>query len=53
MRTAISSKPEDIKAKVQELKNILAEVSAEAYRNAGAQPAEATGPQQGAPGAQP
>ncbi|WP_415281382.1 molecular chaperone DnaK [Candidatus Nitrososphaera sp. FF02] len=53
LRTAISSKPEDIKAKVQELKNILAEVSAEAYRNAGAQPAEAAGPQQGAPGAQP
>ncbi len=54
LRNAISaSKFEDIKAKVQELKNVLAEVSAEAYRSAGAQQAGPSGPQAGAQGAQP
>jgi molecular chaperone DnaK len=65
LRDAISAnKFDDIKAKVQELKNILAEVSAEAYRNVGSTPpqqqqqqqqpsAEPSGPQAGAAGPQP
>jgi molecular chaperone DnaK len=54
LRAAISANNlDDMKAKVQELKNVLAEVSAEAYRSAGAQQADPSGPQAGAQGAQP
>ncbi len=69
LRDALSNnKFDDVKAKVQELKNILADVSAEAYRSAGAaaganagtqeqqqqqQTAGPSGPQSGPAGAQP
>jgi molecular chaperone DnaK len=54
LRNAIASNNmEDIKTKVQDLKNVLAEVSAEAYRSAGAASAGAgTGSPAGEPGAQ-
>jgi len=48
-----SNNMESVKAKVQELKNVLAEVSAEAYRSAGAASAgAAAGNPAGEPGAQ-
>jgi molecular chaperone DnaK len=50
IRDAISSNnAETIKAKIQELKNILAEISTAAYQ--GAAPSGAAGPQAGAAGA--
>lgn len=49
-----SNNMESVKAKVQDLKNILAEVSSEAYRSAGAASAgAAAGNPAGEPGAQP
>ncbi|MEM3095207.1 MAG: Hsp70 family protein, partial [Nitrososphaera sp.] len=53
LRDAISSNNVDtIKAKIQELKNVLAEISTAAYQSAGATPSgTAAGPQAGAGGA--
>jgi molecular chaperone DnaK len=51
IRDAISSNNLDtIKAKSQELKNVLAEISTAAYQSAGAAPSGAAGPQAGAAG---
>jgi molecular chaperone DnaK len=48
IRDAIASNNvEGIKAKIQELKNILAEISTAAYQGAGAAPSGAAGPQAG------
>ena len=49
IRDAISSNNvETIKTKIQELKNVLAEISTAAYQSAGAAPSEAAGAQAGA-----
>jgi molecular chaperone DnaK len=49
VRDAIASNnPETIKAKIQELKNVLAEISTAAYQSAGAAPSGAAGPEAGA-----
>jgi molecular chaperone DnaK len=49
VRDAIASNnPETVKAKIQELKNVLAEISTAAYQSAGTAPSGAAGPQAGA-----